>query len=182
MGRDHFALAVFAVHPNGKLILIDGWFGHVTQGQAEDKLRNYADKYGERVQVIQIEKLGKGESFANWALKDLPYYIKPEGVGGKGKSERFEMELGPVFRRGKVWVADDPDHEFISQAYDEWISWDGTGRFFDDCLDAMWHAINAARYEIWPHTPEELIQEDRARAMAELAVSPNPMVHMGFKG
>ena len=92
-----------------------------------------------------IEKLGKGEEFANYMLGAAPFKVKVQGVANKDKGNRFENEMGPVFRSMKVRISNEPDNKYLRQFENEWLSWDGTESYTDDCLDAGWHGIVTAK-------------------------------------
>ena len=70
------------------------------------------------------------------------------GVGNKDKGFRFEYEMAPAFRSMKVRVSDEPGNPFIQQFVSEWLSYDGTDSYTDDCLDAGWHGIAGAKHFI----------------------------------
>lgn len=149
-GRDYFALAVSILHPSGFLILIDGVRRHVTRADAEDVALNMGDRFKNQVKEMRIEKLGSGQEFANWMLKNAPFRVKEGGVGNKDKGFRFEFELAPVFRSMKVRVSDEPGNGFIQQFLSEWLAYDGMDAYIDDTLDAMWHCVSAGKTFIKP--------------------------------
>lgn len=152
-GRDWFALAVYRLGPKGKLILETGVRKQVTRPEAEDLCLNWGESYGDTLRVMRIEKLGKAEEFAGWMLKNAPFRVAAEGVKNRSKGERFEIEMAPVFRSGKV-VLSDSDDPFIQQFEREWVAWDGNETYTDDCLDAGWHGIAAAKGFIKPKREE----------------------------
>lgn len=162
-GRDWFVLAVGRLHPNGFMVIVDGYRAQITRAEAEDICLNWGQRYKEPadlLRVMQIEKLGKAEEFANWMLLNAPFRVKPAGVKNRSKAERFEVELAPVFRGGKVRVSDEPDNQFLDQFVREWLAWDGMENYPDDTLDAVWHCIDAAKTFIKPK--KELEEEQQA--------------------
>lgn len=152
-GRDWFTLAVNRLHPNGFLIMETGYRGQITRAQAEDICLNWGSQYQDTLRVMRIEKLGKAEEFANWMMTNAPFRVRAEGVKNRSKAERFEVEMAPVFRSGKVRISD-ADDPFLAQFEREWLAWDGLETFPDDTLDAQWHAIAAAKGFIKPRRDE----------------------------
>lgn len=165
-GRDYFTLAVFRLHPNNFLILETGYRGQLTRPQAEDICLNWGSDYEDTLRVMAIEKLGKAEEFAHYMLKAAPFRVKPQGVKNRSKAERFETEMAPVFRAGKVRLADDGSDDFLSQFEREWLAWDGMEQYYDDCLDAGWHGIVAAKGFIKPQR-EDLQRTQTSNPMVE---------------
>jgi len=174
-GKDHFALAVLKIHPNGFGLLTDGFFGHVPDAVAQDTALNWGGRY-DSLKIMGIEALGKGESYYNWVLSKAPFRVKKLGTGNRNKGYRFEKQMAQMFRSGKVRVAQDLENPFIKQFYNEWAAFDGLGTYFDDCLDAVYFAIAAARNALkageggidpnWG----ELDERDRKRAPKKRAI------------
>jgi len=144
-GRDYFAMAKFLLSPEGYLVLVGGYRDHVTRAEAEEVALNWGNQAGDNMRKMGIEKVGKGEEFANWMLLNAPFRVKEQGVANKSKETRFETELAQVFRQGKVRVSDEPSNPFIQQFLAEWLAWDGTEAYSDDCLDAVWHGVVAGK-------------------------------------
>ncbi len=143
-GRDHFALSVVAVHPNGFGILIDGFFGFVPDAEAQDVAMNWGNSYL-NMRAMAIERLGSAQSYYNLMLKNAPFRVLPFGTGNRRKGERFEKQLAPLFKTGKMRILDDPENAFLKQFEAEWLAWDGLETYYDDCLDAVYYAVGAAR-------------------------------------
>ena len=148
-GRDHFALAVIKLHPNGFGILTDGYFGHVPDAVAQQTALNWGGKYAS-LKIMGIEALGKGETYYNWVMANAPWRLKKLGTGNRNKGYRFEKQMAPLFHTGKMRVVDVQDRAFIKQFVAEWLSFDGLGSFYDDCLDATYFAMAAARNLLKP--------------------------------
>jgi len=153
-GRDKFSLAVGKIHPvSGLIILIDGFEDHVLQAEAEQVTIGWLDKYKRTLFRCGIEKLGKGEEFAYNMLRRYGRGIRPQGVGGKGKGERFEKQLGPAFFDGRIMIAEDTgastylpiNYKYIDIFVTQWLMWDSTESYPDDTLDAVWHMARAAK-------------------------------------
>ncbi len=143
-GRDHFALGVIAIHPNGFGILIDGTFGFMPDAEAQDIALNWGNDYV-NMRAMAIERLGSAQSYYNWMMKNAPFRVKPFGTGNRRKGDRFERQLAPLFRKGKMRILDDPENEFLKQFEAEWLAWDGLMTYYDDCLDAVYYAVGVAR-------------------------------------
>ena len=143
-GRDHFALAVIAIHPNGFGILIDGFFGFLPDAEAQDVALNWGNGYL-NMRAMAIERLGSAQSYYNLMLKNAPFRVLPFGTGNRRKGERFEKQLAPLFKNGKMRILDDPDNPFLKQFEAEWLAWDGLETYYDDCLDAVYYAVGCAR-------------------------------------
>lgn len=148
--RDYFALAVGRVRPQGGIVLIDGLRGKFRSADSMGHLQAFAVKYP-TLNVVAIEKYGKGETFKDLLIynTDLPILPSPVlGTPTKSKGERFESEggLAPLAVNGSLWISREKN-EFIQAFIDEWVSWDGqvskTGN--DDCLDAVYWMCYAAR-------------------------------------
>ena len=143
--RDYYALAIERAIPGGGTVLIDGYKGHLSKGEALQKTQSYAAMYP-TLQLIGVENIGKGEEFYNDLVLLDDIYGKPLPLieishGRKSKGERFENWLGPRFQTARVWVTDTPT-PFIRDFEDEWLSWPSGDH--DDCLDAVYMCTVAA--------------------------------------
>lgn len=171
-GRDYFALCVMALHPQEFLILIDGYRGQVTRADAEQIAIEWGNRYNGKGQlrVMSIESLGKGEEFANWMLSNAPFHVKPQGVKNKSKGERFEVEMAPLFRSGKVRISDtdlQPAVDYLTTFRHEWVSWNGSEtNSHTDTLDAAYHAVLGARFRVKPR------MEDRPSGREKKPLNP----------
>ena len=116
-GRDHFALSVVAIHPNGFGILIDGWFGHLSRAEGEQKALDFGIKYSGRLRAMGIETAGKSEEFYNVMLASAPFAVRPLTTGNKSKGHRFEYQMAPVFMGFKMRVSDDPTNKLNNERY-----------------------------------------------------------------
>jgi hypothetical protein len=142
-GRDYFALAIMRALPGGGLVLVDGYRGHVSKGEALQAVASYASMYPTLLK-IGVENIGKGEEFYNDLLltndtngKVLPLFAITHGRTSKG--DRFENWLAPRFMQ-RVWIAD-TDTPFLRAFRNEWINWPNTPN--DDCLDAAYMCVFA---------------------------------------
>lgn len=159
-GRDYFALACGKMHPRGFLVIFDGFFGHLTRPDAEDVAMSWGERYFKdgTMRGMGIEKLGKGEEFANWMLSKAPFRVKKQGVGNQSKAYRFEVELAPLFRNGRIRILDHPTNEFIRELRNEWLSFDGLDSYPDDCLDAVYHLVQLFKGFLRPEKEPDWVQ------------------------
>jgi hypothetical protein len=139
--RDFFAVCVMRVHPNGYLIMVDGFCGQVSTVEAETKLLGFAQLYPTYT-YIYCEDLGKGEEFYAYLIRNSSLKVFPRGVENKSKFDRFTKFVGPAFETHRVWVSDIPN-DFLNRFQKEWIEWDNTDSCHDDTIDAAYHAIFA---------------------------------------
>lgn len=142
--RDYFTLAIKRVIPGGGMVLVDGYRGHLSKGEALQKVQSIAAIYP-TLAMIGVENIGKGEEFYNDLvfLDDIygnPLPLMSVSHGRKSKGERFENWLAPKYQMGRLWITDTPTpfvHEFIN----EWLTWPNSRN--DDCLDADYMATVA---------------------------------------
>src|SRR3990167_5512048 len=137
--RDYFGLAIGRGIPGGGLVLVDGYRGHLSKGEALSTLVSYAALYP-TLQLIGVENIGKGEEFYNDLVltndtsgRVLPLMAIQHGKRSKG--ERFENWLGPRFQAARLWVTDTPG-PFVNVFRDEWLLWPNGSN--DDALDAVY--------------------------------------------
>jgi len=138
--KDYFAISIGRLLPGGGVVLVDGYRGQVSQGEAEHLVRSWAGMYPTTVLVI-VEAVGKGEEFYHLLLRNSRLPIFPATTGGKSKGNRFEKQMQPLFEFSRVWVSDKKT-EFLQAFEDEWVSWP-LGRH-DDTLDATYYMILGA--------------------------------------
>lgn len=142
--RDYFALAIVRAIPGGGLVLVDGYRGHISKGEALDLVISYWALYP-TLQRIGVENIGKGEEFyndlvlANDATGRVPP-LMPITHGRRSKGERFEQWLGPRFQMSRIWIADRPT-AFLNEFKNEWLLWPNAAH--DDCLDGVYMAAVA---------------------------------------
>lgn len=149
---DNFAIAVGAMIPGGGLVIIDGYFGRISQAEAEAKIVQFADVYPTR-KMIKIEDLGKGEEFYSAFIRNHSLPVDTSTVGNKNKGWRFTREMAPLFQRGSVWISDSPN-EFLNQFTREWCAWEPHGIEHDDTIDAVYHMIKAGIENLPPDQHE----------------------------
>jgi hypothetical protein len=132
--RDFFAVAIGRALPMGaSVVLVDGYRGRISQGEAEFKLKQLAEQFP-TTHMIGVEALGKGEEFYHLMLRTSNLPIMPMKTG-KSKGERFEIGMAPLFEFRRAWVAD-IETPFIQAFRQEWISWPQGAH--DNTLDAVY--------------------------------------------
>ena len=172
--RDYCVIVWGKVTPQRRLIVVDGIREHLTQQEAYQALIATAARM-HNLQQVGVEAIGKGEEFAELLrMSDIYLPLMPirshSGLA-RTKGGRFERVLAPAFQRGDILLSD-RQTPFLKAFRDEWLMWDGTGKFTDDCLDAVYMMVKAA--EGWVYAPvlasDEIAPVDRARAHHQ----PNP--------
>lgn len=139
--RDYFAVAIGRALPGGGMVLVDGFRDHVSQGEAEHKVRALAAQYPTTT-MIGVESAGKGEEFFHLLLRTSLLPLTPKHPGGSSKGERFERGMAPLFESGRVWIAD-VETPFLRAFRDEWLAWPRSPH--DDTLDAVFWMLNAGK-------------------------------------
>lgn len=141
--RDYFALAIGVGVPGVGVVLTDGVREHLSTEEALQLVQSKASMYPS-LQMVGIEKYGKGEEFFNLCRAHLGVKVLPcplAGTAPKSKGQRYQGMGGleTWFFNSKAWVAD-TKLPFIDFFIDEWIGWDGekTRSGHDDCLDAVY--------------------------------------------
>jgi hypothetical protein len=133
--RDFFAVAIGRALPGGTgVVLVDGFRGKVSQGEAEIQLKRLASLYP-TTQIIGVEAVGKGEEFFHLMLRTSRLPLQPVNTGRSSKGERFEKGMAPLFQFRRAWVAD-VETPFIRSFKDEWVRWPQGEH--DDTLDAVY--------------------------------------------
>lgn len=139
-GRDYFALAVGRLVPGGGVILVDGFRGHVSQGEAIEKTRGFAAAYA-TTSLIAVEAVGKGEEFYYLLLHNSRAPLMPAQTGNRSKGARFQKQMAPLFQMGRAWITDQKS-PFLEAFKNEWVQWPNSEH--DDTLDAVYYMTLAA--------------------------------------
>jgi hypothetical protein len=140
--RDYFAVAIGRALPGGAgVVLVDGYRGKVSQGEAEQRLKTLAEIYP-TTQIIGVEAVGKGEEFYHLLLRTSRLPLVSLHTGRKSKGERFQKGMGPLFEFSRAWIAD-IETPFLRAFREEWVSWPYAEH--DDTLDAVYWMLYAAR-------------------------------------
>lgn len=143
--RDYFAVAIGRALPGGGgIVLVDGFRGQVSQGEAEQQLKALAAVYP-TTQIVGVEAVGKGEEFYHLLVRTSLLPIIPMQPGGQSKGKRFEVGMAPLFQFGRAWVAD-VETPFLRAFRDEWLAWPNGEH--DDTLDAVHWMLFAARHHL----------------------------------
>ena len=143
--RDYFAVAIGRALPSGGgLVLVDGFRGRVSQGEAEQQLKTLAAQYP-TTQLIGVEAVGKGEEFYHLLLRGSRLPVVPMQPAGRSKGQRFERGMAPLFQFGRAGVTD-VERPFLHAFRDEWLRWPNGEH--DDTLDAVYWMLFAARHHL----------------------------------
>ncbi len=140
--RDYCAIAIGCVLPGGGGgVLVDGFRGKVSQGAAEEQLKQLTARYP-TTQMIGVEAVGKGEEFYHLMLRRSRLPVTPCHTGGKSKGLRFERGMAPLFQSSRAFIAD-IQTPFLKAFQDEWVRWPHAPH--DDTLDAVYWMLYTAR-------------------------------------
>ena len=172
--RDYFALAVGRAMPGGSgIVLVDGYRGHVSQGEAQQRLEAFHRQYP-TTQVIGVESIGKGEEFFYLLLRTSALPIVPLHTGKHNKGYRFQNGMAPLFQYNRAWLAD-ITHPFIEKFKEEWVRYP-LGEH-DDTLDAVYWML----YVGMPHMAKAPTTEkhDPLSYYTEKKKEPSPMLGFG---
>lgn len=143
--RDYFAVAIGRAQPSGSgIILIDGYRGHLSQAEAQDKLLELVAFYP-NTEVIGIESVGKGEEFYHSLSSHPSLPIVQMNPGGQGKGPRFQNAMAPLFERGWARITD-AESPFLQAFRREWLRWPWGDH--DDTLDAAYWMLRAGQYHL----------------------------------
>jgi hypothetical protein len=147
--RDYFAVAIGRAQPSGSgIILIDGYRGHLSHAEAQDKLLELVAFYP-NTEVIGIETVSKGEEFYQ-SLSSHPLLpIVSMNPGGEGKGPRFQKVLGPLFERGWARITN-AESSFMQSFRREWLRWPWGDH--DDTLDATYWMLRAGQSHLPPRS------------------------------
>ena len=160
--RDYFAIAIGRALPGGAgMVLVDGYRGRVSQGEAELRLKQLAECYP-TTQLIGVEAQGKGEEFYHLLLRSSGLPIQQVHTGRSSKGERFEMGMAPLFQFRRAWLSD-VETPFLRAFEQEWVAWP-QGQH-DDTLDAVYWMLYVGAPHLMPR---------RARGQKE-----NPFMQLG---
>jgi len=163
--RDYFGLSIWKQKPGGGAVLIGGYRRHLSQGEAEEFVKGQAAIYHPR--QIGVESIGKGEEFYQLLLRNTTLPVRPIQHGKKGKGERFEKQMAPMFFSGRAWIIDVPNQEhanFIHHFREEWLLFPHGEH--DDCLDAAYMGLICLQSALWsvPERSNELAVKKRMTA------------------
>jgi hypothetical protein len=155
--RDYFAVATGRVLPGGAgVVLVDGYRGQVSQGEAERRLKQMGLMYP-TLQLIGVESVGKGEEFFHLMLRTSRLPIRSVRPGRASKGVRFEKGMAPLFEFGRAWVAD-LETPFIRAFKEEWVHWPQGEH--DDTLDAVYWMLYVGAPHLFERKVERLRNEN----------------------
>ncbi len=147
--RDYLAIAIGCAQPNRSgIILIDGYRGHLSHAEAQDKLLELVNFYP-NTEVIGIESVSKGEEFYQSLSSHPQLPIVRMNPGGQGKGPRFQNVMAPLFQRG--WArTSDKESPFMQAFRREWLRWPWGDH--DDTLDAVYWMLFAGQSHLPPRS------------------------------
>ena len=156
--RDHFSVAFVRLVPGVGGVLEDGFDDEVSQGEAEQKLKDLAGMFP-TLQVIGVEAVGKGEEFFSLMLRTSKLPIRPCTAVSKGKAYRFEKQLAPMFQFSRMYVSQ-VETPYIRKFKSQWINWDAAKErtLMSDVLDAVYWAAFVAQGNLMPAPPVNELQ------------------------
>lgn len=172
--RDRFALAVGRLIPGGGIVLVDGWVGHLTRGDAELKVQSFYERYSPLVQTVGIDVLGKGELFYDYLLHNTNLPVFPCKGNNMAKGTRFEDQLAPMFQFGRAFVSDEYN-AFINEFKGEWGGWQA-GAPFCDTIDAVYYMCQAGQGNLMPSLWE---LDDQLPGVMGVGQEPSPFNELG---
>ena len=148
--RDFFAVYWGALHPNGYLIIEDGYVAKISQAEAEKKIISLCSN-NPYLKQVGVESIGKGEEFCTLLMRApvfMPIFPIPSHTGlARSKGGRFEKVLAKMFEFNRIRISTQKT-EALKIFRDQWISWDGTDTYHDDALDAVYMMVKAAEGHI----------------------------------
>jgi len=147
---DYFSVSIGAVIPWGGVILLDGYMGVLTQGEAEMKLKAMYDVW--RPYKIGMEAIGSGQEFYKLLVRTTSLPVI-DYTSSKSKGVKFENEMGPMFQYGRAFVSSNYT-KFILEFIKAWINWDGSGKTVDDPLDSTYYLLRTAVVHLMPRHEE----------------------------
>jgi len=143
--RDYFCLAVMRGIPGGGLVLVDGYRGRISKGEALQLTAAYGAMYP-TLRMVGVETHGKGEEYYNDLLLSVdvagkPLPLIPVTHGRVSKPWRIQEWLAPRFQAGRIWMSDTPN-EFLMHFKNEWLEFPNAKH--DDVLDSVYMGAKAA--------------------------------------
>jgi phage terminase large subunit-like protein len=139
--RDYFAVAIGHGLPGGGIVVVDGFRGHVSQGEAEQQLAALVAKHP-TTKLVGVEAVGKGEEFFHLMMRGRRLPLIPMHPGGQAKGKRFEGGMASLFEDRYAWIAD-VETPFLRAFRDEWLAWPHGEH--DDTLDAVAYMLAGGR-------------------------------------
>lgn len=179
---DYFAGAVAKAIPGGKgIIIFDGIRLKLPKAEAEDHVIALLGLYPKTVS-LGIEAIITGNMFYQDMLNNSQ--LRALGIApfpvrfNKSKGVRFEEELAPLFKQGRIYLSDRADNEFLDAFVDEWLNWRGDKLekdYTNDTLDAVYAMIKPpqAQYFVTPIGKSNYVEDNvLLRDKREKRISP----------
>jgi hypothetical protein len=139
--NDRFSIALEYIIPGGgQSVVKDGYVGNLSQGEAQQKLMQWAEMYNPK--LIGIENLGTGRELYSHCVTNTRLPVVPSKLKNKNIGYWVETELAPLCEFGKVLFSTE-DTEFLQVFRDEWAGYK-CGAKHDDTLASVWHATKMA--------------------------------------
>lgn len=137
---NYFSVSIGYKLPMGGVVLVDGLRAHLSQAEAEQKLMGLARAWNPR--MIGVEDAGTGAEFIKLLRRNTNLPIMPFTTRNRGKAERFETEMAPLFQFNRAYIS---SHHtpFINLFINAWVSWDRTETTPDDELDSTYYMLRA---------------------------------------
>jgi hypothetical protein len=151
--QDRFSLTLEYLIPGGGVVVYDGFVGHLSQGEAEHKVMQWAEMYNPK--LIGVENLGTGRELYSHLIRNTRLPIVPSKLKNKNIGYWVETELAPLCEFGRVLFSS-ADTEFLNQFREEWAAFPG----HDDTLASTWHATKMAMPNLGSITDEEGYKSD----------------------
>jgi hypothetical protein len=138
--KDRFSLTLEYLIPGGGTVVYDGFVDNLSQGEAEQKVMQWAEMYSPK--LIGVENLGTGRELYSHLIRSTRLPVVPSGLKNKNIGYWIETELAPLCQFGRVLFSS-ADTEFLSQFREEWVGYK-SGAKHDDTLASTWHATKMA--------------------------------------
>jgi len=136
--RDYCCIAIGKYIPGGGVVLVDGFRGKVSQGEAEQRMGALAAMW--EPLVVGVEAIGKGEEFYYLLLNKTTLPLMKYS-SSKNKGRKFEKEMAPLFEFSRAWISS-AETPFLKAFRDEWMQWPRGEH--DDTLDAVYWMLRAS--------------------------------------
>ena len=166
--RDYFAVSIGRMMPGGGMVLMDGFRDHLSQGEAEQKVKAIAAMYTGQLTGIGVDVGGKGEEFFSRLVMTTTLPLIPVPHKNIPKGKKFQEQMAPHFQMGRCWISDAPT-EYLNEFRGEWVGWEA-GAANDDTLDATWCMMYAGQENLAP----EYFGGDDNPIPVESIPEPNP--------
>jgi hypothetical protein len=162
--KDRFAIALEYEIPGGGAVLADGFVGNLSQGEAEQKVMQWAEMCSPH--EIGVENIGSGRELYSSLIRSTRLPVRPSKLKNKNIGYWVETELAPLCEFGRLMISDEPT-EFLQAFQNEWA---GYPNEHDDTLAAVWHATKMAMPNLENITAGDYVVNDRKKKNVHPAV------------